>query len=69
MASACVGPLRPIATIANEQIARLIVRRIKEFRTAVPYGQTWEAFAVAEILVHLNVAGRRECTRCASRRS
>jgi hypothetical protein len=46
--------------ISNEQIARQIVAKLLAFRTVTPFGTTWEAFAVAEILAALNAAGRPE---------
>jgi hypothetical protein len=45
--------------MANEEIAQQIVARLLAFRTAVPFGKTWEAFATAEILLALNAASRR----------
>jgi hypothetical protein len=51
--------------MSNEQIARQIVA--KAFRTASPFGKTWEAFATAEILLALNAAHRRQ--RDSDRRS
>jgi hypothetical protein len=40
------------------------------FRTAAPFGKTWEAFAAAEILLALNAASRspRDHRRPAARR-
>jgi hypothetical protein len=46
--------------MVNEQIARQIVSKLLAFRTVTPFGKTWEAFAVAEILTALNAAGRRQ---------
>jgi hypothetical protein len=54
-----VGPMRPVANIANERIARQIVERIVQFRAAVPCGRTWEQFATAEIYLALNAASGR----------
>jgi hypothetical protein len=44
--------------MSNEQIARQIVAKLLAFRTTTPFGTTWEAFAMAEILAALNAAGR-----------
>ena len=46
--------------MSNEQIARQIVAKLLAFRTVTPFGTTWEAFAVAEILLALNAASRPE---------
>jgi hypothetical protein len=46
------------AAMSNEQIARQIVAKLLAFRTAAPFGKTWEAFATAEILLALNTASR-----------
>jgi hypothetical protein len=53
--------------MSNEQIARQIVAKLLAFRTASPFGKTWEAFATAEILLALNAAHRRQ--RDSDRRS
>jgi hypothetical protein len=45
-ATQSIGPLRPVSTSANEQVARLIVERIS--RTP-PYRMSWRDYAVAEI--------------------
>ena len=47
-----IGPLRPILEIANVTIARQVVARIIAFRTTVPFGRSWEQFAVAEVLTN-----------------
>jgi hypothetical protein len=52
--------LRHDTAMSNEQIARQIVAKLLAFRTVTPFGTTWEAFAVAEILAALNAAGRPE---------
>jgi hypothetical protein len=44
--------------MSNEQVARQIVVKLLAFRTAAPFGRTWEAFAAAEILLALNAASR-----------
>jgi hypothetical protein len=54
-----IGSLAPISSTANEQVARQIVERIVEFRTAAPCGMTWRAFATAEVLLALNAASKR----------
>jgi hypothetical protein len=59
MADRTVNPFAPITATANEQIARQIVERITSFRTASPFGATWQAFAVSEVLAALNDASRR----------
>jgi hypothetical protein len=46
-------------TLANVQIARLIVARIVHHKATMPFGASWQRFAEAEILVHLNAASRR----------
>jgi hypothetical protein len=46
--------------MSNEQIARQIVSKLLAFRTTTPFGTTWEAFAMAEILAALNVASRSQ---------
>jgi hypothetical protein len=46
--------------MSNEQIARQIVAKLLAFRTASPFGTTWEAFATAEILLALNEAKRSQ---------
>jgi hypothetical protein len=56
-ATQSIGPLRPISTSANEQVARLIVERIS--RTP-PYRMSWREYAVTEITRALNAAGRRQ---------
>jgi hypothetical protein len=51
-----------VANHANERIARQIADRIVQFKTAVPCGSTWTAFATAQILLALNCGvahGRR----------
>jgi hypothetical protein len=57
--TAGIGPLVPISSTTNEQIARQIVESLKTFRTAAPLGPTWTAFAFAEILTALNAASKR----------
>jgi hypothetical protein len=68
-ASARIGPVRYAGRVfrfrrtyqtkmSNEEIARQIVARLLAFRTAAPFGRTWEAFATAEILLALNAASR-----------
>jgi hypothetical protein len=60
LTTAGIGRLAPISSTAtNEQIARQIVESLKTFRTAAPFGPTWTAFAVAEILTALNAASKR----------
>jgi hypothetical protein len=46
--------------MSNEQIARQIVAKLLAFRTAAPFGKTWQAFATAEILLALNAASRSQ---------
>jgi hypothetical protein len=46
--------------MSNEQIARQIVAKLLAFRTAAPFGKTWEAFATAEILLELNAVSRSQ---------
>jgi hypothetical protein len=58
-----IGPLAPISSTANEAIARQIVERIVQFRTAMPCGLTWRAFATAEILLALNAVSKRPSCR------
>jgi hypothetical protein len=53
------GPVVPSSSTANEQIARQIVERIVQFRTAMPCGLTWRTFATAEILLALNAVSKR----------
>jgi len=48
------------AAMSNEQMARQIVAKLLAFRTVTPFGTTWEAFAVAEILAALNAVSRPE---------
>jgi hypothetical protein len=56
-ATQSIGPLRPVSTSANEQVARLIVERIS--RTP-PCRMSWRDYAVAEITRALNAASRRQ---------
>jgi hypothetical protein len=42
----------------NENVARTVVERIKNFRTTAPLGATWESFAVSEVLLALNNTSR-----------
>ncbi len=49
----------PIGSSKNEAIARHVVNEIKNFRTVVPFGNSWLAFATAEVLVALNTASGR----------
>jgi hypothetical protein len=51
--------LAPISSRANEQVAWQIVESLKTFRTSAPFGATWTAFAVAEILLALNESSER----------
>jgi hypothetical protein len=46
--------------MSNEQIARQIVAKLLAFRSVSPFGATWEAFAVSEILLALNAASRHQ---------
>jgi hypothetical protein len=46
--------------MSNEQIARQIVAKLLAFRSVSPFGSTWEAFAVSEILVALNATSRHQ---------
>jgi hypothetical protein len=49
-----VGLLGLDTAPTNENIARAVVERIKNFRTTTPLGATWESFAVSEVLLALN---------------
>jgi hypothetical protein len=57
MTDRTVNPFAPIPT-ANEKIARRVVDRTKNFQTT-PFGATWHAFAISEVLAALNDASRR----------
>lgn len=54
MSDESVGLLGLDTAPTNENIARAVVERIKNFRTATPLGATWESFAVSEVLLALN---------------
>jgi hypothetical protein len=49
-----VGLLGLDTAPTNENVARAVVERIKNFRTITPLGATWESFAVSEVLLALN---------------
>jgi hypothetical protein len=44
----------------TQQGSKLVGTGALTFWTVTPFGTTWEAFAVAEILAALNAAGRPE---------
>ena len=54
MSDESVGLLGLDTAPTNENIARAVVERIKNFRTITPLGATWESFAVSEVLLALN---------------
>jgi hypothetical protein len=62
-----IGPFVPSSSTANEKIARQIVERIVQFRTAIPCGLTWRAFATAEILLALNAVSKGSLCRRGAR--
>jgi hypothetical protein len=45
--------------MSNEELARRAVQAICDFRTAEPFGNTWIAFATAEVLLAINAATSR----------
>jgi hypothetical protein len=58
MRAESIGLLGLDAAPTNENIARAVVERIKNFRTTAPLGATWESFAVSEVLLALNNTSR-----------
>jgi hypothetical protein len=58
MRAESVGLLGLNTAPTNENVARAVVERIKNFRTTAPLGATWESFAVSEVLLALNNTSR-----------